>query len=104
MRLAKKVALVTGAGGGMGRRYALALAKEGASVAVNDRRKEGASETAKELEVHGGRALVLEGDVSKQEDVERTSQVGRDDQGLEAVDPSQSTEQDICGDEGDMSR
>ena len=81
MRLAKKVALVTGAGGGMGRRYALALAKEGASIAVNDRRKEGASETAKELEAHGGRALVLEGDVSKQEDVERMVNEVRDDLG-----------------------
>ncbi|RLB07937.1 MAG: beta-ketoacyl-ACP reductase [Deltaproteobacteria bacterium] len=71
MRLAGKVALVTGAGRGMGRRYALGLAKEGAVVAVNDLKADKAAETAKEIEAHGGKALALGADVSKKEDTER---------------------------------
>ncbi len=69
MRFEGKVALVTGAGRGMGRRYALGLAREGAAVAVNDRSKEGLLETAKEVEAQGARALALGGDVAKKEDV-----------------------------------
>jgi len=71
MRLAGKVALVTGGGRGMGRRYALGLVKEGASVAVNALRKEGAMETVKEVEAHGGKALAVAGDVAQKKDVER---------------------------------
>ncbi len=71
MRLEGKVALVTGAGRGMGRRYALGLAREGASVGVNDRSQDGVVETVKGVEAHGATALPLGGDVSKKEDVER---------------------------------
>ncbi|MBW2039089.1 MAG: 3-oxoacyl-ACP reductase FabG [Deltaproteobacteria bacterium] len=69
MRLAGKVALVTGAGRGMGRSYALGLAKEGAAIAVNDLEADEAAKTAKEVEAQGGRALTLGGDVSKSQDV-----------------------------------
>lgn len=68
MRLAGKVALVTGAGRGMGRRYALGLAKEGAAVAVNDLETDNAAKTAEEVEAQGSRAVALGGDVSKKED------------------------------------
>jgi NAD(P)-dependent dehydrogenase (short-subunit alcohol dehydrogenase family) len=55
----------------MGRRYALGLAQEGASVAVNALHSEGARETAKAIEAHGGKALVVAGDVAQKKDVER---------------------------------
>jgi NAD(P)-dependent dehydrogenase (short-subunit alcohol dehydrogenase family) len=71
VRLKEKTVLITGAGRGMGKRYALGLAKEGAQVAVNDRQKQDALETVKEVEVQGGRSLALGGDVSLKEDVER---------------------------------
>lgn len=71
MRLAGKVALVTGAGRGMGRRYAVGLAKEGALVAVNALRTEGAMATVKEVEGHGGKALAVAGDVAQKNDVGR---------------------------------
>jgi len=71
MRLAGKVAVVTGAGRGIGRRYALGLAKEGALLAVNARRNEGLRETIKEVQALGGEALAVTGDVAQKKDVER---------------------------------
>lgn len=62
--LAGRVALVTGAGRGIGRATALALAAEGASVVVNDRDADGAADTAARVEALGGRALVSVDDVS----------------------------------------
>ena len=71
MKLAEKVALVTGAGKGMGRRYALALAGEGASVAVNDIKEVQAAETAEEIDSQSVRALVVGGDVANKEHVKQ---------------------------------
>lgn len=65
-----KVGLVTGAGSGIGRAMALALAQGGASVAVADRAVEGGQETVGLIESEGGRAFFVETDVSKQADVE----------------------------------
>ena len=48
-----RTVIVTGAGGGLGKAYALALAAEGANVVVNDVRKEAALEVANQLGVHG---------------------------------------------------
>lgn len=70
-RLADKVALVTGSGQGVGRGIALALASEGAAVVLNGRREETLSGVAAEIGNRGGRALVVVGDVSVREDVER---------------------------------
>ncbi|MGO9757191.1 MAG: SDR family oxidoreductase [Roseiarcus sp.] len=58
-----RFALVTGAGGGIGRTASLALAKAGWRVAVTGRRLQPLEETAKEIEAIGGRAFVRACDV-----------------------------------------
>src|SRR5699024_426146 len=58
-RLAGKTALVTGAGQGVGRGIALALAAEGANVAITGRTEEKLKVAAAEIEQHGVRALPL---------------------------------------------
>ena len=59
-----KIALVTGAGSGIGKAIALRYASEGAHVVVNDVNGELARDVAKSIEASGTRSLVLEGDVS----------------------------------------
>lgn len=68
-RLAGKVAIVTGAGQGVGRGIALALAKEGAVLVVVGRTLEKCIRTADEIAAAGGRAIALACDVSKREQV-----------------------------------
>ena len=72
-RLANKVAIVTGAGRGIGREYALALAREGAKVVVNDLGGElqgGGKDAApadavvREIEALGGEAIANHADVA----------------------------------------
>jgi NAD(P)-dependent dehydrogenase (short-subunit alcohol dehydrogenase family) len=68
-----KAGLVTGAAGGIGRATALVLAREGASVVVNDleaRRADG-EETVRLVEEAGGRAVFAPGDVSSAADCQR---------------------------------
>ena len=64
MRMRDKVALVTGAGSGIGRATALRLALEGACMACADRAAEAARDTAKMIEAAGGQALALGADVT----------------------------------------
>jgi 3-oxoacyl-[acyl-carrier protein] reductase len=59
-----KVALVTGAGGGIGSAVATRLAEEGAAVAVTDVNLEAGTIVAKQLEERGGRAIAIEHDVT----------------------------------------
>ena len=70
--LADKVALVTGAGMGIGRAIAQACAREGAKVVVADFNAETGQETVTLIEAAGGEALFAEGDVSKEDQVEAT--------------------------------
>ncbi len=71
MKLAGKVALVTGASAGIGKASALALAQEGADVAVNYlTMPEGAEEVAGQIRALGRRALLCRVDVSDQAAVE----------------------------------
>ena len=70
--LSGKVALVTGAGRGIGRAVAVALARAGADVAVNDRTRDGAAgETAGLVSALGRRSLVVLADVSVAAEVTR---------------------------------
>lgn len=64
MRFKGKVAMVTGGGAGIGRGIVLALAREGADVAVLDINRDAALKTAKEAEALGVLALAVEADVA----------------------------------------
>lgn len=66
-----KVAVVTGAGRGIGRGEARALAREGAAVVVVDILKDAVSDTVREIESVGGRAVAVGCDVSKRDQVDR---------------------------------
>lgn len=71
MRLKDKVALVTGAGSGIGRAVALLFAQEGAGVSASDISPSNAEDTATMARQSGRQAIALSGDVSKCEDAER---------------------------------
>jgi NAD(P)-dependent dehydrogenase (short-subunit alcohol dehydrogenase family) len=69
MRLKDKVAVVTGAGSGIGRGIALDFANEGAKVVVSDVDEEGGAETVKQIIESTGKASFFKCDVSKSEQV-----------------------------------
>ncbi len=70
-RLDGTTALVTGASSGIGAATALALAGQGAAVALVARRTDRLTALAEQIERTGGQALVLTGDVTKQGDAEQ---------------------------------
>jgi NAD(P)-dependent dehydrogenase (short-subunit alcohol dehydrogenase family) len=68
LRLKDKIAIVTGAGSGIGHACAVAMAREGARVALVGRRRDRLEAVAREI---GNSALVVVGDVSKNLDIDR---------------------------------
>lgn len=70
-RLKNKVAIVTGAGSGMGQATAIQMAQEGATVVITDVREEPALQTAAKIEEAGGNYYTFIGDISKKDDVKR---------------------------------
>ena len=66
-----KTALVTGATSGIGRSTAIAFAQAGAQVALFGRRKEEGEAAVKEITTAGGKAIFVQGNISKEDDVQR---------------------------------
>ena len=70
MKLKDRVAIVTGSGSGIGRAIALAMAREGARVAVVDLNEVGAQETVKEIQKEGGQAHPYKADITKKAQID----------------------------------
>ncbi|MCG3117281.1 MAG: glucose 1-dehydrogenase [Candidatus Manganitrophus sp. SA1] len=68
MRLRDKVALITGAGSGIGMEAALLFSSEGAGIVAVDVNDDAGKETVKQVEAKGGKAIYVHADVSKGED------------------------------------
>jgi len=71
MKIQNKVAIITGAGSGIGKATAILFAKEGAKVIVANRRVDKGEATVLEIKNLGGEAIFVQTDVSKWEDVDR---------------------------------
>ena len=69
MKIDGKVALVTGAGQGIGRGIALRLAKDGAHIGIVDMNEEKMIKVAKEVEALGRKAIICRADVSSRDEV-----------------------------------
>src|SRR5690606_28909047 len=70
--LENKVALITGAGSGIGKAMALLYAAEGAKIVVTDLNEEGGRQTVTEIQAKGGEALFFKADTSNPEDSKHT--------------------------------
>ncbi|MBI1930165.1 SDR family NAD(P)-dependent oxidoreductase, partial [Candidatus Poribacteria bacterium] len=70
MRLANKVAIITGAASGLGQATALLFAKEGAKVVVADVNETGGVETVDQIRSAGGEATFVRTDVTSAKDAE----------------------------------
>ena len=70
MKLEGKVALITGAGSGIGEAIALLFARQGADIAVNDIDLPAADRTAAAVEKIGRRAIAVQADVAKADEVD----------------------------------
>ena len=70
MRLEGKIALITGAGSGIGEATALRFANEGAKVVICDVDIENANRVAGEIKANGKEAIVIKTDISKKDEVE----------------------------------
>jgi len=71
MKLRDKVAIITGAAGGMGQATALLFAEEGAAIAAVDLSEESLELTLKEIRAKGGRAIGIGADITRTADVLR---------------------------------
>jgi 3-oxoacyl-(acyl-carrier-protein) reductase len=70
MKLKDKVALITGAGSGIGEATALRFSQEGAKVVINDVNMESANRVLESIKNQGGEAMVLKADISKKDEVD----------------------------------
>ncbi|MCZ1265789.1 MULTISPECIES: SDR family oxidoreductase [Paenibacillus] len=70
MRLQDKVAVVTGAGSGMGKAIATLYAQEGAKVVVSDINEASAQAVAEDIKANGGEATFVVANVAKEEDIQ----------------------------------
>jgi NAD(P)-dependent dehydrogenase (short-subunit alcohol dehydrogenase family) len=71
MKLAGKVAIITGGGKGIGRAIALLFAKEGAQVLLNGTTKEAIEAVAEEINQSDGRAIAYQADIANEENVKQ---------------------------------
>jgi meso-butanediol dehydrogenase / (S,S)-butanediol dehydrogenase / diacetyl reductase len=71
MKLKDRIAVITGAGAGIGRACALEFGKEGAMVVAADIDAGGARETVRQIAAAGGRAIAVETDVASADSVQR---------------------------------
>ena len=74
MRLDQKVALITGAGSGIGRETAYLFAKGGATVIINDLDEETGKETAMQINEQGGEAIFIQANVTDESDCKRMTE------------------------------
>src|SRR6476620_6646398 len=81
IRLKGKVALITGAGSGIGRESSLLWASEGASIVAVDIDQTSAQHTADAVSAAGGRAIAVQADVSRAQDCERMIAMAESDCG-----------------------
>jgi 3-oxoacyl-[acyl-carrier protein] reductase len=75
MRLKDKVAIITGAGSGIGAASAILFAQEGAKVAVVDMNLKGAEEVAQEIKAKGGKAIALKANIASTDEVDKMAEI-----------------------------
>lgn len=69
-----EIAIITGAGRGIGREFALRFAREGAKLLLPDISQERAAAVAKEIDSQGGEAVALEADISDEDSTRRMAE------------------------------
>lgn len=74
MRLKDKVAIITGAGSGIGAATAILFAQEGAKVAVVDINQKGMDEVVRKIKSTGGQAIALKVNIAKTEEVDKMAE------------------------------
>jgi NAD(P)-dependent dehydrogenase (short-subunit alcohol dehydrogenase family) len=81
MRLQNKIAIITGAGSGIGRSIALSFIKEGAKVVVADWSEKGGKETVEQIHKMKGEAVFIKTDVSNAADIDKMAKTCLDEFG-----------------------